>query len=212
MNKKGDGKGSKGGWTAPTVRACFGYGSTAHLIQNCPLRTTQKVQEVKEEMVEQEILFIGHTAIAEDRESWQHVPSRRKTFKGLQCSMPAGLDKVMTKSFRVLCEDEDEDDDDQEEMSYVRAVDSQVCAAGTTCTTDKKSWESHGVGDIVVDPAADESCCPQRQGDAFSTKPSKRKSFLKTANGGEMGHNGEKEVTFQSGTHDDDVVGKAVRS
>ena len=63
-----------------------------------------------------------------------------KTCKGLRCSMPPGLDKVMTKSFRVLREDEDEDDDEDEEMSYVRAVDSQVCASDVTDTTDKKSW------------------------------------------------------------------------
>ena len=81
------------------------------------------------------------------------------------------------REFHCLCEDEDEDDDEDKEMIYVRAVDSQVCAAGMTCTTDKKSWESLGVGDILVDPAADESCWPQGQGDAFSTKPSKRKSF-----------------------------------
>ena len=30
-NDKGDGKGCKGGWTAPMVRACFGCGSTAPL-------------------------------------------------------------------------------------------------------------------------------------------------------------------------------------
>ena len=141
-NKKGDGKGSKGGWTAPMVRACFGCGSTAHLIQACPHRTTQKVQEVREVMEEPEILFIGHTAIVEDHESWQEISPRRKTCKGLRCSTPPGLDKVMTNSFRVLREDEDEDDDEDEEMSYVRAVDSQVCASGMTGTTDRKSWAS----------------------------------------------------------------------
>ena len=41
---------------------------------------------------------------------------------------------------------------------------------------------------------------------AFSTKPSKKKIILKTANGGEMSHYGEKEVTFQSGAQDD-VIG-----
>ena len=109
----------------------------------------------------------------------------------------------MTKSFRVLREDEDEDDDEDEEMSYVWAVYSQVCAAGMTCTTDKKSWASLGVGDIVVDSAADESCWPQGQGDAFSTKPSKKKILLKTANGGEMGHHGQEEDTFQSQAQED---------
>ena len=60
--------------------------------------------------------------------------------------------------------------------------------------------------EIVVDSAADESCWPKGQGDAFSTKPSKKNIILKTANGGEMGHYGEKEVTFRTGT-DVDVVG-----
>ena len=156
-------------------------------------------------MEEPEILFIGHTEIVEDHESWQEVSPRRKTCKGLRCSMLPGLDKVMTNCFRVLREDEDEDDED-EEMSYVRAVDSQVCASGMIGTTDKKSWASLGMGDIVVDSAADESCWPQGQGDAFSTKPSKKKIILKTANGGEMSHYGEKEVTFQSGAQDD-VIG-----
>ena len=90
-------------------------------------------------------------------------------------------------------------------MSHVRVVDSRVCAAGTRCTADVKSWASRGVGDIVVDSTADEACWPQRQDDV-RTKPSKkkrRKSFLKTANGGEMGHFGEKEVAVQNGTQDD---------
>ena len=84
----------------------------------------------------------------------------------------------MTNCFRVLRQDEDEDDED-EEMSYVRAVDSQVCASGMIGTTDKKSWASLGKGDIVVDSAADESCWPQGQGDAFSTKPSKKENYFK---------------------------------
>ena len=79
-NKKCDGKGSKDGWTAPMVRACFGCGST-------------KVQEVREEMEEPEILFIGHTAIVEDHESWQEVSPRRNTCKGVRCSMPPCLDE-----------------------------------------------------------------------------------------------------------------------
>ena len=63
-----------------------------------------------------------------------------------------------------------------------------------------------GEGDIVVDSAADESCWPAGQGDAFPTKPSARRMLLKTANGGEMTHYGQKEITFN---HDGsaDVVG-----
>ena len=106
--------------------------------------------------------------------------------------------------FRVL--DEDEEDEDDEETRHVRAVDIWVCEAGANWKADKKSWARLGVGEIVVDSAADESCWPKGQGDAFSTKPSKKNIVLKTANGGEMGHYGEKEVTFRTGT-DVDVVG-----
>ena len=53
-----------------------------------------------------------------------------------------------------------------------------------------------GIGEIVVDSAADESCWPKDQGGAFELKPSKRNIKLMTANGGEMQHYGEKEVTF----------------
>ena len=48
--------------------------------------------------------------------------------------------------------------------------------------TGEDDWFSLGVGDIVVDSAADESRWPKG-----------------TANGGEMRHYGEKEVTFQQG-------------
>ena len=71
--RKGDGKGSKGGWTSAMVKACFGCGSTTHLIQDFPHRTTQKVQEVREEADEPEILFIGHTSMTLDQELWHQV-------------------------------------------------------------------------------------------------------------------------------------------
>ena len=55
---------------------------------------------------------------------------------------------------------------------------------------------SLGIGDIIVDSAADESCWPVGQGEAYPTKASSRSIRLKTANGGDMQHYGEKEVTF----------------
>ena len=61
----------------------------------------------------------------------------------------------------------------------------------------RKKWASLGVGDIVVDSAADESCWPKDLGGAFKTKPSTKNILLRTANGGEMCHYGEKEVTLQ---------------
>ena len=57
-----------------------------------------------------------------------------------------------------------------------------------------------------MDSAADESCWPKGMGDAFPTRPSRKNIVLKTANGGEMGHYGEKEVMFTSGK-DPGVVG-----
>ena len=58
-------------------------------------------------------------------------------------------------------------------------------------------WASLGKGDIIVDSAADESCWPIGQGDAFPTKAASRKMILRTANGGDMDHYGEKEVIFK---------------
>ena len=67
---------------------------------------------------------------------------------------------------------------------------------------------SLGKGDIIVDSAADESCWPVGQGDAFPTKAASRKMILRTANGGDMEHYGEKEVIFKYGGGDDkDPVG-----
>ncbi len=75
--------------------------------------------------------------------------------------------------------------DGMEEVKHVMAVETG------------NGWASLGMGDIVIDSAADESCWPVGQGDAYLTKPSKRNMILKTANGGEMGHYGQKEVTFK---------------
>ena len=64
------------------------------------------------------------------------------------------------------------------------------------------------IGEIVVDSAADKSCWAIGVGDAFPTKPSKRNILLKTANGGETSHNGEKGITFtHDGDGDKEVVG-----
>ena len=56
--------------------------------------------------------------------------------------------------------------------------------------------------------AADESCWPVWQGDAFPTKESRRKMLQKTANGGDRHHYGEKEVTFDyNGCKSKELVG-----
>ena len=56
-----------------------------------------------------------------------------------------------------------------------------------------------GKGDIIVDSAADESCWPVGQGDAYPTKEASRKMVLRTANGGDMEHYGEKEIFIKYG-------------
>jgi cellular nucleic acid-binding protein len=71
-----------------------------------------------------------------------------------------------------------------EKVAFVRAV-------GHEC-----DMQYFGKGDILVDSAADESCWPVGVGDAYPTTESARKMRLRTANGAEMGHYGEKEVSF----------------
>ena len=63
----------------------------------------------------------------------------------------------------------------------------------------KGEWCSLGVGDIIIDSAADESCWPVGQGDAFPTRASSKNLVFKTANGGDMTHYGQKEVLFKYG-------------
>ena len=58
-------------------------------------------------------------------------------------------------------------------------------------------WTSLCRGDIIVDSAADESCWPVGEGDAYPTKAASRKMLLRTANGGDMEHYGEKEIIFK---------------
>ena len=84
----------------------------------------------------------------------------------------------------------------KDEVSY-------VCAVG-----NKEELADLGVGDIVVDSAADESCWPIGQGDAYPTKKSTRTLRLKTANGADMTHYGEKEVLFKyQGGENKEAVG-----
>ena len=99
----------------------------------------------------------------------------------------------------------EEDDDDVEgcfarnveaeesEEVWIRNVDKQIDKKKGA----KKEWASLGVGDIVVDSAADESCWPQGQGDAYEVKPSRRRILLRAANGSEMAHYGEKRITIR---------------
>ena len=202
-----DGKGGKGSWAAPAVKACFGCGSTAHLARDCPNKEAQAVQRVETE--EPEVLFIGHTEVVET-EPWRLVegsgPCRTR-----RCEPPPGLERPRCEGFKVLMEEEEDGEDEcdiETELYYVNAVENNIGGKKTVDVPDakKEDWASLGIGDITVDSAADESCWPKGLGDAFPTKPSKKNIVLKTANGEEMGHYGEKDVTFKSGDGGD-IVG-----
>ena len=231
-NNKGEGKGAKGGWAPQMPKACFGCGSTTHLMRDCPNnpnKMDRQVQEVREEGNEPEILFIGHLESEKAESQWQEVGVRRRRWPdqvesskscsahselarrgGRCCEAPPGLERPWIKGFKVLqVDDFDEDSMGEDEVCHVRAVEDKGDIGKEKREHNKKpkkKWASLGVGEIIVDSAADESCWPRGQGDAFETKPSRRNLLLKTANGAEMKHHGEKEVTFRSGS-DEDVIG-----
>ena len=207
-NYKGHGKGdykggyyNKGSGKGAMQRACFGCGAFDHVIKDCP--KNPRIQQVEEETPE--VLFIGNVK----GEEWKHVPMKVRF--GDYVKAPIIKDKAEThcNRFRVLEVDEE---DDEEEIVQVRAVECEPCRGchGTIkyhngvesvknvmAVETESRWVSLGKGDIVVDSAADESCWPVGQGDAFPTKPSRRSMILKTANGEEMEHYGQKEVTFE---------------
>ena len=73
-----------------------------------------------------------------------------------------------------------------------------ICAMeGETIAKSSGGWASLGIGEITVDSAADESCWPRGCGDAFAVRPSSKKLRLRAANGAEMEHDSDKEITFR---------------
>ena len=112
----------------------------------------------------------------------------------------------MENMFRVLEPDEADEEEVETEELYVQSVGEEPENKNNREVRGKKQWAHLGVGDIVVDSAADESCWPKGQGDAFPTRPAKKAITLRTANGGAMGHYGEKEVTFRN-EGDGEIVG-----
>jgi hypothetical protein len=249
----GKGKGDFGKGGVPMQRACFGCGSTEHILKDCP-KNPMKVQQVTEQP--EEILFIGNV-----RDEWKQVPMKVVPSKLMQ---PLPQPKVCRANrFRVLQVDEED-----EEVVQVRSVECEPCGAipkrddfedgtrvkggkagafgpvevyrgkrpgartsvplasthaytdpqpGTREGTDmnevrnvmkgevsfvcavgnKDELVNLGVGDIVIDSAADESCWPVGQGDAYPTLRSNRVLKLRTANGGEMVHYGQKDVMIK---------------
>ena len=117
----------------------------------------------------------GNVKMPESGEQGDEVPNKKKA---KDRSIGGGDGERETKNLvEHFCED----------VQFVQAV------------RDEMEWLDLGKGDIIIDSAADESCWPAGQGDAFPTIPSRRKLVLKTANGGDMTHYGQKEVIFKCG-------------
>ena len=137
-----------------------------------------------DESGDQEILFIGHTEMVEENPSQEVVTKTLSKSTGVSARIAHGNRFEVPREAKV------------KEVVNIRAVDK--------AKVDDKRWATLGTGGIVVDSAADESCWPKDQGGAFPTRPSKKNIVLMTANGGKMGHYGEKEVTFRN---DGSIVG-----
>jgi hypothetical protein len=226
---KGKGNGSKGWstWTNPSqnsmARACFGCGSTAHLYRECPSNPNRQVQEVT--LDEPEVLFIGRVEVGREQEKgedgWEVQKKGRKGPDPSQKVLkPPGLE--MPNRFGALTNEEDEEEVQCQDCyqhvarevhgcrnlkSESRPKSKRVYHVMAVHEDKKKDeWLDLGVGEITVDSAAEESCWPKELGGAFETRPSKRTLVLKTANGGEMQHYGEKQVTFR-GPEAEDIIG-----
>ena len=175
----------------------FQCGSLDHIMKDCPSVKVQAVEGAEEP----EVLFIGRVddwvdvprsnrdpTVARQKVGFQHRGKDRD-----HVEPPPGL---LTNRFKVL--EVDEDDEEQvggQEVCNIRTVAAKSDEKDhkKKCQTDDE-WLNLAIGEIVVDSAADEPCWP-------IGGPSKRNILLKTANGGEMGHYGEKRITF---THDGD--------
>ena len=227
-SSKGTGKDAWGGkgsgkdtWTMPMpmVKACFNCGSTSHLVRDCPGKGAQTVQQVKTE--EPEVLFIGQ---ANAEEGWKLATGRCRCQAG-GCEPPPDSETPARNAFKVLAVDEEDEDGmetccvcDVESGTETRKTKSSSGSSRSESTESpdhstsqsrhrrRTEWASLGVGQIAVDSAADESCWPKGLGDAYQTKPSTRNIILKTANGGEMAHYGEKDITFKTRASED-VIG-----
>ena len=230
----GKGKGNEYGKGGPTLqRACFRCGATDHLLKDCP-KNQDKIQQVQQEE-EPEILFIGnvrndwkHAPMKIGLPGKIDVPHRapvasHNRFRVLEVDQEDNDEEgnVFAVSAEV-----------PEQVWEIERYHVNGGKAGEGNRTDPRALEvsaattegeevafvravekgdrmlNFGKGDIIVDSAADESCWPVGQGDAYPTLTSKKDLKLRTANGGEMRHYGEKHITFRyRGGENKDPVG-----
>ena len=122
---KGTGKdGGKGGM----ARACFGCGSTEHLLRDC-LKRGGEIQRVRQEEPE-EVMFIGN--VRKEVDDWKHVPMKVTlgdfVKPGKSIIKPTKKDTIKNM-FQVLQADEG-DDENKGEVLYIGAVEDMVRGDG----------------------------------------------------------------------------------
>lgn len=211
-----DWRGGGGGKGPKMQKARFGCGSTEHLMWICP-KGRARVQNAEEEP---EVLFIGRIDDSNKGEderlgaAWRtrapcKIPMGR--YSGQPMKVQTSHKKSMLRnSFEVLeAEQEGEDEEvfvgsvgcmaDREEEHKGKPKVKQTRSVSWTKDGKADDWFSLGAGDIIIDSAADKSCWPEGQGDAFPTKPTNKRLRLTTASGGDMEHDGKKEVFFKNG-------------
>ena len=197
MSVTGKGSNGKGMW--PSVpRACFNCGSPEHLANACPNRSVQAIDVANHDP---EVLYIGAIANQEaEMPKWQTAFAKPR--KCIKQSEAKRIGKpIMQTSNRFEMPEQDEE---TAECAICSLEDIEVRNEHVVCqlrelgdTSAGGRWTSLGDGEITIDSAADESCWPANFGGAFKVKPTRRNLRLKAANGQEMRHEGEKEITFR---------------
>lgn len=197
------------------VKACFTCGLPGHLAAQCPARASAQVQSVDRNEGEEDVFDVGSVRAdyAVEKSGPMYVVSLESAARGMFPPAPNRGRTIVRNRFKVLQPTEEDDEESDVEEKNVRMVcdgasresgesDSRggcVRSVAQAVGHGDVGWCDLGKGDLVVDSAADESCWPVGHGDAFPTKPSSRKMRLRTANGEEMRHYGEKRVLFRCG-------------
>ena len=107
---------------------------------------------------------------------------------------------AVSNQFQALSEDDDGSHDEQQIClleSLELGSEKGICHIREKGDESARGqWKSLGHGEITIDSAADESCWLANLCGEFAVKASKRNLRLKAANGSDMRHDGEKNVTF----------------
>ena len=110
------GKGEQG--KAWMQKACFGCGSTEHLLKDCP--ENPKIQNVEDEAPE--VLFIGNVQNRKEEE-WKRIPMKVQLgdFMRAPVKRPTSTQKAKNR-FKVLQVDEDDCEGGRDEVLHIRTV------------------------------------------------------------------------------------------